>query len=268
MEMPKTELRRSSRATWIAVAVVAVAAGVAGVVWLRQRSAPTGAPGPENVSATAPAPAQAAPSGPAPTDDAGRVRSLMESLSRNSLYWRGLVEGDLLRKWAAVTDNLSEGITPRAQLGFLAPSKPFSVVDRGGKSVIDPASYQRYDEFADAVASIDAQALARVYRELHPALEGAYRALGYPNALLDAVTARALQRIEAAPVRDGDVEVAGQRGLFLFADPHLEELGQVEKHLLRMGPRNTRLVQTKAREIERALGLAAPISTGSDSARP
>jgi len=266
MEMPKTELRRSSRATWIAVAVVAVAAGVAGVVWLRHRSAPPRAPGQE--SASAPAPAQAAPSGPAPAVDAGRVRSLMESLSRNSLYWRGLVEGDLLRKWAVVTDNLSEGITPRAQLGFLAPSKPFSVVDRGGKSVIDPASYQRYDEFADAVASIDAQALARVYRELHPALEGAYRALGYPNALLDAVTARALQRIEAAPVRDGDVEVAGQRGLFLFADPQLEELGQVEKHLLRMGPRNTRLVQTKAREIERALGLAAPISAGSDSARP
>jgi hypothetical protein len=32
----------------------------------------------------------------------------------------------------------------------------------------------------------------------------------------------------------------------------------VEKHLLRMGPRNTRTIQGKAREIEAALGLAKP----------
>jgi len=31
----------------------------------------------------------------------------------------------------------------------------------------------------------------------------------------------------------------------------------VEKHLLRMGPRNERLVQAKARELRDALGLPA-----------
>ena len=34
-----------------------------------------------------------------------------------------------------------------------------------------------------------------------------------------------------------------------------ESLGPVEKHLLRMGPRNTKLIQSKAREIAAALDL-------------
>jgi len=37
----------------------------------------------------------------------------------------------------------------------------------------------------------------------------------------------------------------------------LEALGAAEKQLLRMGPRNARRVQEKARELEAALGLPA-----------
>jgi hypothetical protein len=43
-----------------------------------------------------------------------------------------------------------------------------------------------------------------------------------------------------------------------YADPALERLGDVERQLLRMGPRNGRILQEKAREIARALGLASP----------
>ena len=43
--------------------------------------------------------------------------------------------------------------------------------------------------------------------------------------------------------------------LYRFADEKLESQGAIEKHLLRMGPRNTRLIQQKAREIAAALEL-------------
>ena len=42
---------------------------------------------------------------------------------------------------------------------------------------------------------------------------------------------------------------------FGYADDKLEALGPVEKLLLRMGPRNTRLIQGKARELAAALDL-------------
>jgi len=123
--------------------------------------------------------------------------------------------------------------------------------------VIAPASFQRFDEFADAVASVDAKALAAAYREAHPVLEAAYRELGYPGASFDRVTLKALRRIWSVPVPEGDIRLDGDPGgPYAFADPHLETLGPVEKQILRMGPANARKLQAKAREIAEALGLS------------
>jgi Protein of unknown function (DUF3014) len=257
---PRSALKPPSPTPWIVLGLALLVAAGAAVVWYVHRSPA------EPVAATAPAPSgeaapEAAPPGPPPAVGAARVRSLLESVSPDARFRRWLAEGDLVRRWVVVTDNLAEGVSPRGQLGFLAPGRPFSVMRRGGKDVIAPDSYRRYDELADVVASVDATALAGAYRELHPVLEAAYRALGYPEGSLDGVTARALRRIEMAPVRDGEVVVEGE-GPFVFADARLESLGAVEKHLLRMGPRNTRLLQAKAREILQALGLRSAPEAG------
>lgn len=256
---PQEPRRPPSRMVWILPVVVLLAAAGAWL-WLR-RPAPPPAPAPAAPAApAAQAPPQpAGPEAPPPPADANRVRWLLEQVSANALYRRGVAAGDLVRRWVVVTDNLAEGVSPRGQLGFLAPARPFSVSSRGGRLSISADSYKRYDGFADAVASVDPAALARAYRELHPVLEAAYRALGYPGASLDGATSRALSRIEAAPVQQGEVAVVeGKGALYELADPRLEALGAVEKHLLRMGPRNTRLLQAKARDIRQALGLPPP----------
>jgi hypothetical protein len=161
-----------------------------------------------------------------------------------------------------VTANVAEGTSPRSSLRFLAPSGAFSVEQREGGPVIAPASYARYDAIADAVESIDARSIASAYRRLHGALEAAYRALGYPKGSLDRATARALHRIEAAPLPKGEARVELQEGLYVFQDPSLEQLDDVQKHLLRMGPRNERLIQGKARELREALALPAVAAAG------
>jgi Protein of unknown function (DUF3014) len=158
----------------------------------------------------------------------------------------------------AVTDNLAEGVSPRKQLTFLAPSQPFLVQQKAGRMFIDPRSYARYDTFADVVASIDANAFASLVRELHPLLQSAYHALGYPDRNVDVAAAQALQRLVSAPVVESGVEVKpGHGALYEFADEKLEKQGPVAKHLLRMGPRNTKLIQAKARELAQALQLPA-----------
>ena len=42
-----------------------------------------------------------------------------------------------------------------------------------------------------------------------------------------------------------------------FVDPQLESLSNPQKQLLRMGPRNIRLIQAKLRETALALGIPA-----------
>jgi hypothetical protein len=261
--MPETELaprHALKRSSPVLVTAIALAVLAGGGLWLWRGGERTAAgasyalpaePGavpPEAAAATAPD-APAAPVAPAD------VRALLEEASADAVYRRWLGESDLLDRWAAVTENLALGASPRVHLPFLRLAAPFSVEARGDRSVIAPASYRRYDPFADAVATVDARALARAYRAIHPGLEAAHRALGYPPGALDLATAKALQRILAAPVVEGDVVLVDEGGIYLFDDPALERLGEVDKHLLRMGPRNTRLLQGKARDILEALGL-------------
>ena len=144
---------------------------------------------------------------------ADRLRELLEAISVSATYRSWLAQGDVIERWAVVTDNLAEGVSPRARLRFLAPSTGFTIARRGDRQVIAAASYARYDLFADVVGSVDVAAATRAYRELHGLLEAAYRALGYPEGSLDRVTAAALKRLAAAPARDGEVFVeAGGTG--------------------------------------------------------
>jgi hypothetical protein len=254
-DRPKSSIRPPSRAPWAVLAVALVAGVGGGLYWLlrapSQAPSPVAAPGaPE----TTPAPG---PATGAPVDERTQ-RSLVEAISANPLFRQLVAEGDLLRRWAIVTENVAGDVVPRKPLSALAPKEPFSVVRRGGEIAIDPRSYQRYDLVGDAVASLDVEAFALAYAALRPALEVAYRGLGYPDGSIDRVTARALARIERASPRDGEVLlVEGPGAIYGYADPKLEQLGDVEKQLLRMGPRNGRILQEKARALSRALGFPA-----------
>jgi hypothetical protein len=215
--------------------------------------APAPAVEPAQVAAQ-PAPAADAPLPPSAESDA-RVREALSGVSPNDLFHRWLASADdILNRRAVVTVSIAEDRSPVRELPFLRPSQPFRAVHSRSGFVVSRRSYARYDGFAKAIASLDAERLAGAYKTLHPLLESAYHALGYPGQPLDGLVTRALQRIVDAPVRE---RVAVQRAgsLWLFADVNLETQGGVEKQLLRMGPRNTRIVQDQAREVAHALGL-------------
>jgi hypothetical protein len=255
MEQPRTSLRRSNPIGVVIAIAALIAAGFGAYrFWRQQTPPPAGSPAP---TAAPVAPATGEPEAGAPVAPE-QQQALLAAVSSNPLFRRALALEDFGRRCAVAIDNLREGVSPRRPLDFLAPARPFTVSRRSdGELTVAPESYGRYDAFGDAVGSVDAAALARAYRALRPALREAYRALGYPDASLDGAVVRALQRIEAAPVIDGDLPVVDAKGVYVLADAKLEGLPEVEKHLLRMGPRNTRLLQAKAREILAALDLRA-----------
>jgi hypothetical protein len=262
MEPARTNLTRSRFRWWfIPLAAAVVAAGFFAVRLASQAGAPEPPTLAPAVASATPAPEPQAGTSVQVADEspvgAEGARALLEGVSANPLFrsWLGLK--DLVRRWAVVTANVAEGTSPRKFLEPLAPHGKFSVASAGDGLVVAPESYARYDGIAAAIDSIDARALASAYRRLHGAIEAAYVALGYPAGSLDRATARALRRIVETPVPRGEVRVEPAEGLYAYADPALESLGDVEKHLLRLGPRNERLVQAKARELRDALGLPA-----------
>jgi hypothetical protein len=237
---------------FIAALLVAAVAIVA--VYFISRKPPAEPPPTAQAAAPQPPPATDAPVPPAWESDA-RIRTELAPVSNKPAFAEWLKQNELLDRWVVVTENLAEGVSPRKQLTFLAPAKPFTV--KGDR--IDPRSYARYDGIADVIASVDAQRFAAAVRDLKPLLEAAYHRLGYPGKSFDELAQRALQRLVDAPVVESAIKVTPKGALYRFADDKLEAQGAIEKHLLRMGPRNTKLVQAKAMEIASSLQLKVAV---------
>jgi Protein of unknown function (DUF3014) len=233
----------------VLVAVAIVGAAITAYFVLRKQPE---APPPAPVAQQAPPAPKEEPLPSVDQSDA-RIRELLAGTSAKLAPF--LEQKGLLERWVQVANALAEDRSPREPLSFLAPKRPFTVQHKREQVFLDPRSYERYDVFAGVVSSVDAKALANVVRELHPLLQGAYRALGYATGDVDQLASRALQRIVQAPVADGRIELTPAGALYKYADQKLESLGAVEKHLLRMGPANEKKIQQKAAEIADALGL-------------
>jgi len=230
----------SKRWPWMIGAAVVIAGAA---FWAVRRSAPEAPPPPAPQAEAPPKPADA-PLPPAEKSDAD-LRKNLASLSSRPEWAQWIAATDLLDRFVVTVDNVAEDVHPRKQLDFIQV-KPL-------KS--DRLDTLRYDFVADVIASIDAKGAAQVVRDLHPLLESAYHKLGYPDRKFDQVAAKALKRIIDAPVVEKTPKLVPKGLVYAFADEKLEALGPVEKLLLRMGPRNTKLIQAKAKEIAAALDL-------------
>jgi hypothetical protein len=250
----------------IPVLLVAAIAGIglAAFFWARRTAAPETKP----ALKTAAQPEPATPQANRPQAIAGDnialppldqtdplVRQLVSQLSSHPRVAAWLATDGLLRNFALVVTNISSGATPIKALQSQRPSAPFKVRETPSGMVIDPASYRRYDAYADAVAGLDARNTAKLYETLKPRIAEAYRDLGYPDADIDGALTRAFIVLLRAPRLEGDVPVVQSSVMWKFADPTIESLPQAQRQLIRMGPRNERIIQDKLREIAPFLGI-------------
>jgi hypothetical protein len=250
--------------TLVAVAVVAIGL-LAVLFFVFRHPAPKAGSSPAPLATAATPLAEASPAAPpgpplpALDESDDFVRQLAAGLSAHPELARWLARASLVRTLTVVVVNVAEGETPRPHLEFLAPRQRFRAARRPARLVVpDPAGFGGYDPLGDAVASVDAAAAASAYRTLAPLFEAAYADLGHPEGGFPAALDRALRALLAVPVLPEDVELVPHAIGFRYADPKLEALTPAQKQLLRIGPRNVRLVQGKLREL--AAALAPPTS--------
>lgn len=182
------------------------------------------------------------------------VRELVGRLSSHPAVAAWLTTDQLIRNFTTVVLNVANGRTPSARLAKLKPREGF-IATGGPAPTIDSRSYRRYDAYADAFAALDARGAASLYATLKPRIEDAYRELGYPEGDFDRTLERAVNELLRTPVVDGPVPLVSRKVAYEFADPRLESLSAAQRQLLRTGPRNTRLIQQKLREIAALAGL-------------
>lgn len=249
------------RAPWVAALVALLVAAGGAVIWLRRAPSPKPAESspPTAVAQASPSPAAAPASALPPLGESDAlVRELARAVSSHPQLAAWLAAEELVRRFTGAVVSVAEGDSPRGFLDFLAPKGSFAVLRRGNRTVVDPRSYARYDVFVEAFGSLDAGACGRVYGELRPLLESAYRELGFEGDFSDPVR-KAFRRLLETPIPDGDLAVrrAAKPGtIYEYVDPRLESLSPAQKHLLRLGPANARRVQAKLRELAQALDVS------------
>jgi hypothetical protein len=244
--------------------IVIVLLGLAGagyyLLWQRAQPAPTDVKvhTEQAVASTAPKPTAV----PGETIDLpplaqsdGIVRELVSKLSSHPTVAAWLTTDNLIRNFTVVVQNVSSGRSPARFLGKVKPAGSFQVIERGADLRVDPRTYHRYDGYADAIAALDAQGAARLYQTLKPRIADAYRELGYPEGDFDTVMHRAVVELLKTPVLEETPALKPKSVVYEYADPRLQSLSPAQRQLLRMGPRNVRLVQAKLREIAPHLGM-------------
>lgn len=246
---------------WIGVAAAVVIAAAL-LFWLfRPEPAPPAEPAMTEAAAPADTTADVAPEPEAPlvlpplAESDTLVRRLVQGVSSRPELAAWLATESLIRNVTVVVDNIAEGVTPTKHLKLFEPTQPFRADESGAAITVDPRSYARYDALADAVASLDTAGTVETYRNLRPLFDEAYRELGHPDGNFDVALQRAISRLLATPDVPEDARLTSHVRSYHYADPQLEQLSAAQKQLMRMGPRNQKLVKDKLREILNALGF-------------
>jgi len=101
------------------------------------------------------------------------------------------------------------------------------------------------------IQSIDAAAVARIYKTIRPRLNEAYQNMGHPGGDVDAAVQQAIDILLNTPVVKGPVPlVEGAGARWAYADPDLEALTPTQKQLVRMGPAHTETMLVWLRALQ------------------
>ena len=131
------------------------------------------------------------------------IRDLIKGLSSNPKITDWAVTTDLVRKFVAAVDNIANGQSPRAQIDFFKTIGSFKVIEKSGRIYIDPSSYARYNQVADAFDSLEPEGSVRLFRQLKPVMQDAYRDLGYPDQDFQDTLIKAIQELLRVPEDPG-----------------------------------------------------------------
>lgn len=182
------------------------------------------------------------------------LRPLLSALSTRPELARWLATDDLIRQMASAIDQAAAGGSPARDLKMLAPAKPFTPARRGARRTVDPASYRRYDGLVSAITSMDAAAVAKIYKTIQPRLNEAYQAMGNRGGNVDDGVRQAIDIVLDTPLVTEPIEVVvGEGAAWAYAKPELEGLMATQKQLVRMGPAHTEALQQWLRAFRGAI---------------
>jgi hypothetical protein len=162
-----------------------------------------------------------------------------------------LVDDQIIRKAVTLIENMTRGEIPQSGLPYKAIGSEIIVseIDRDFYQM-EEASFTRFDKVVDALIGFDGSELIALYRLFSPLMRRAYSELGYDGDAFDAAVLDAISRIVAVSLEELPLQLVKPSVMYLYADSRIEDLPDLDKLLIRLGPKNLLRLQSKLRSIE------------------
>ena len=174
----------------------------------------------------------------------------LRALQNSAALIRVLASEQLVRRFVVLVDNLSRGEFPQTGLPYrpIEQAMPASSID-DNLFVMDESAFSRFDQVIDTFISIDTDQSMSLYRLLSPLFQQAYAEIGNRNINFDDTLRSAINNVLRTSNVEGPFQLVKPSVMFLYADASIENLRDINKQLIRMGPENTDKLRVKLREF-------------------
>jgi hypothetical protein len=181
------------------------------------------------------------------------ARETIESVNGGKALAQFVAGDYIVERAVAIVDVLRRGEVPYKLLPVGRPSKPFPISDDGLRVTMDSSGFSRYDVFAQWVNGIDVLAIVELLNEYEQIATEALSRMGVGDFDIRSAVLAATTEILATPIAPESAELMKREANWVYMDPELEALSSLQKQVLRMGPKNSEIIQEKARELRGAV---------------
>lgn len=178
----------------------------------------------------------------------------LRAFQNSAALVRLLASEQLVRGFVILVDNISRGEFPQTGLPYrpLRQEMPVSNID-DNFFVMDESAFSRFDQLIDTFISVDTDQAMSLYRLLSPLFQQAYAEIGNRNINFDNTLRTAISNVIRTSNVEGPFQLVKPSVMYLYADASIENLQNVHKQLIRLGPENTDKLKAKLREFSSQL---------------
>ena len=174
----------------------------------------------------------------------------LRAMQNGASVLRLLAQDQIVRKFVVFVENISRGEFPQTGLPYraLGEEMPVRNIDENF-FVMEDSAHARFDEIVQTFVSLDTDAAITLYRTLSPLFQQAYAEIGFRNVSFDETLRLSINNIVRTTNMEGPYQLVKPSVMYLYADASIENLQEVHKQLLRIGPDNTTILKAKLREF-------------------
>tara|TARA_B100000945_G_scaffold108327_1_gene85885 strand:+ start:1370 stop:2302 length:933 start_codon:yes stop_codon:yes gene_type:complete len=187
---------------------------------------------------------------PSLTDSDSFVFESLRTLQNGMALIELLADDQVVRKFVVFVENISRGEFPQTGLPYkaLGQEMPVREID-DNLFVMEQVAHSRFDQVVEVFVETDTEAASSIYRMFSPLFQQAYAEIGFRNVSFDETLRSAINNVLQTTNMQGPYQLVKPSVMYLYADSSIENLAEVHKQLLRIGPDNTSALKAKLREF-------------------